>query len=369
MSYIAPSCRPAILLMLTSLAVLSSCEMKEETLPDPEVEITFPGDGQSFVRGTPVKTVAWLKGFTEDYTVHRIQLLLDDSTLVHRQGYNQEISYLLETGYLPVNSYQLTFEAAYTSEKQKDKDWNFFSIRDYIEKEDDTDTLYARTSVGISITGPSSPGFSMDYAEFAADTLRTENDTFYVDSFAIGLYEVTNTQYARFLNAIGADSTGQYGNQKYIHLSANTGITYQNSSFTARTTMEERPVVNVTWAGAQNFCRWMGGRLPTEVEWYMAAGTNYDYSGSNTADLVAWYQGNSNDILRPVGRKSPNDAGIYDMSGNAAEWCWNWLDTDTKAYRGGHYKSPIYQVRVTRRFSMPPENGGNFLGFRVLIPR
>lgn len=98
----------------------------------------------------------------------------------------------------------------------------------------------------------------------------------------------------------------------------------------------------------------MGGRLPTEVEWYMAAGTNYDYSGSNTADLVVWYQGNSNGILRPMGRKST---------------CLNWFNTDTKAYRGGPYKSPIYQVRVTRRFSMPPENGGNFLGFRVLIPR
>jgi len=91
-----------------------------------------------------------------------------------------------------------------------------------------------------------------------------------------------------------------------------------------------------------------GGRLPTEVEWYLA---------------------NSNGILRPVGRKKPNDARIYDMSGNAAEWCWNWYNQDTRAYRGGHYKSPIYQVRVTRRFSMPPENGSNYLGFRVLVPR
>ena len=369
MSYVVFSSRLTIALMLMILALFPACEMQEDTLPDPQVEITFPTDDQTFVRGTPVKATAWLKGFIEDYTVQRIQVLIGDSTLMHQESYSQDISYLLETRFLPVNSYQLTFEVAYTSDKQKDKNWNFFSVRDYIEKEDDIDTLYARARVNISITAPSTPGFSMDYAEFAADTLRMENDTFFVDSFAIGRYEVTNTQYASFLNAMGADSLGRYGNQKYIHLSANTGITYQNGSFAAKTAMEDRPVVHVTWDGALNFCRWMGGRLPKEVEWHLAAGTNYDYSGSNTADQVAWYQGNSNGILRPVGQKSANDAGIYDMSGNAAEWCWNWFNEDTKAYRGGHYKSPIYQVRVNRRFSMPPENGGNFLGFRVLIPR
>jgi len=147
--------RLSIILMVMVLAVFTACEMEKETLPDPKVKITFPGVGQSFIRGTPVKASAWLNGFTEDYTVHPTRLLLGDSVLLRQKGYSQDISYLMETGYLPVNSYQLTFEAVYTSEKQKEKNWNFFSLKNYIEKEDDTNTQYASflNAIGADSTG------------------------------------------------------------------------------------------------------------------------------------------------------------------------------------------------------------------------
>jgi formylglycine-generating enzyme required for sulfatase activity len=86
---------------------------------------------------------------------------------------------------------------------------------------------------------------------------------------------------------------------------------------------------NSTWNAAIVDMTANGYRLPTEMEWMYAAkgGTPVDsftYPGSNTVDQVAWYSANSGSTTHPVGTKSPNSLGLYDMGGNVSEWCWDW---------------------------------------------
>ena len=97
----------------------------------------------------------------------------------------------------------------------------------------------------------------------------------------------------------------------------------------------QRPVEKVSWDDCQTFIRELNAltganfRLPTEAEWEFAArgGRNsrgYQYSGSSNLGAVAWYHDNSSGTTHPVKTKSPNELGIYDMSGNVYEWCQDW---------------------------------------------
>ena len=97
----------------------------------------------------------------------------------------------------------------------------------------------------------------------------------------------------------------------------------------------KRPVENVSWDDCQEFIRKLNQktgknfRLPTEAEWeYAARGGNrsqhYKYSGSNNIGDVAWYYDNSGNTTHDVATKRANELGIYDMSGNVFEWCFDW---------------------------------------------
>src|SRR5574344_652478 len=90
--------------------------------------------------------------------------------------------------------------------------------------------------------------------------------------------------------------------------------------------VDDNPIVNITWQDAVDYASWMNCRLPTEAEWEYAAkggrkSKGYIYSGSNNYNDVGWRCENSDKMTHSVGQKQPNELGIYDMSGNAWEWC------------------------------------------------
>ena len=153
------------------------------------------------------------------------------------------------------------------------------------------------------------------------------------------------------------------------------------------------PVENVSWNDVQEFIgrskekTGKNYRLPAETEWEYAArggnGTpgNYTYAGSNNAGEVAWYGLSWGGSTKPVGTKAPNGLGIYDMSGNVWEWCWDWYgsypsmaQTDptgassgsNRVRRGGDYQGG--SVRSAFRSSGVPSWFTYVNGFRLVRP-
>ena len=157
----------------------------------------------------------------------------------------------------------------------------------------------------------------------------------------------------------------------------------------------QNPVESVSWNDCQNFIKKLNSltgrtfRLPTEAEWEYAArggkkSRHYKYSGSNNIFDVAWYNRNSGGSTHAVGTKSPNELGIYDMSGNVWEWCSDWYggysagaqtnpqgpsSGSRRVLRGGGWFYNARCCRVSYRISHAPEYSSSDNGLRlVLVP-
>jgi sulfatase modifying factor 1 len=188
-----------------------------------------------------------------------------------------------------------------------------------------------------------------------------------LSSFYIGKYEVTQAQWRAVMGT---------------NPSSNSGC-------------DNCPVDNVSWDDVQQFIQKLNQqtgkryRLPTEAEWeYAARGGNkskgFIYSGSDDIGAVAWYDGNSGSKTHPVGQKSPNELGIYDMTGNVWEWCSDWYaeyyyssspnsnpqgpsSGSDRVLRGGSWIYAATYCRVAIRFLSSPEYRTYIYGFRVLL--
>ena len=153
------------------------------------------------------------------------------------------------------------------------------------------------------------------------------------------------------------------------------------------------PVEKVSWVDVQEFIKKLNGvtgrifRLPTEAEWEYAArgGKNskgYKYSGSNSIDEVAWYDGNSGGRTHPVKEKKANELGLYDMCGNVREWCNDWygkyssyaqtnpqghVEVSRRVLRGGDWSHIAGCCRVSYRGCLTPMDRNNRVGFRLVL--
>ena len=162
-----------------------------------------------------------------------------------------------------------------------------------------------------------------------------------------------------------------------------------------------KPVECVSWDDCQDFIRKLNAltgenfRLPTEAEWeYAARGGNksrgYKYAGSNTLGNVAWYwdnipsqsSGSAGYGTQVVATKSPNELGLYDMSGNVWEWCQDWYDSyssgsqtnptgpswgSDRVLRGGCWGFSARSCRVSIRDCYAPDSRHNDLGLRLAL--
>ena len=154
---------------------------------------------------------------------------------------------------------------------------------------------------------------------------------------------------------------------------------------------EGYPKTMISWNDCQEFIKKLNQltgknfRLPTEAEWeYIARGGNksrgYKYSGSNNIDDVAWNMSNAW-ISKSVGLKTPNELGIYDMSGNVWEWCSDWYGDYTssahanptgptsgsrRVYRGGSWFTFARGCRVANRSYNTPDYRSDYLGLRLV---
>ena len=245
--------------------------------------------------------------------------------------------------------------------------------------------------------------------EYIRQTNELQYSVTLTKGFKMSKYPITNAQYAKFLNDKGVGASGTvefraeaivdeenrlllYDSKTRLDGSWNWGIVWDGSKWTPVSGKSNFPVVHVTWYGAKAFAESVGGRLPTEAEWEYAcrAGTTtaYNYGATPTGNYM-WYTGNNGSLgsstygAKEVGMKPANTWGLYDMHGNAREWCNDWYAeyygataiTDptgprsgsNRVIRGGGYNSSVQISRSAHRDHNTPTYSSASLGFRIVF--
>jgi len=190
-----------------------------------------------------------------------------------------------------------------------------------------------------------------------------------VASFYISKYEVTQKEWQTVMGSNPSEFKGD-------NLPVESITWYEAIDYCNNRSLREGLKPCYSGSGDALSCDWTanGYRLPTEAEWEYAArgdklSQGYTYSGSNDLGTVAWYNDNSGEKTHEVGTKSRNELGLFDMSGNVWEWCWDWYgdyhsNADDKPYgesvsnsrllRGGSWFNSEDSCRVANRSGINP---------------
>ncbi len=214
------------------------------------------------------------------------------------------------------------------------------------------------------------PAGEFNMGDDNADKNQQPVHSVYLDAFYIDKYEVTNAEYDKFVKA------AKHNKPKFS----------ENLNFS----QPDYPVVGISWSDAADYCAWAGKSLPTEAQWEKAArgdtaslypwGNKFVYGLSNIAVAADPYN-----YTAAVGSypKGASAYGVFDMAGNAAEWCADWYDKnyyqtspqinptgaetgEYKVVRGGSWDSAAYDVRTTFRWRYYPDLGRSYIGFRCV---
>lgn len=210
--------------------------------------------------------------------------------------------------------------------------------------------------------------------EFVAIPPGTFQGVAFPDPFWMNRTEITVGQFRNFVRATGYQTAAE---------KAKAVRTWKSPGFEVRS---RQPVVYVTIGDAEAFCRWVGGRLPTDAEWEYAAragSAGRHYWGESIDDRYLWYRGNSDYHPHEVGRKLPNRWGLFDMEGNVWEWTLS-QDTGKEAMgnrRGGSWadcedidggpnrrSSPLIGISNYYKISVQLEHRYDDIGFRCVRP-
>ena len=219
------------------------------------------------------------------------------------------------------------------------------------------------------------------------------------ESFHVGKTEVTVRQFRIFAEATGYKTEAEKGRWAANYawgfpIVPARDLSWRQPGFVQS---EDNPAVCISWNDAMAFCEWLSQqtgrncRLPSEAEWEYACRAGNDMANADGLDRMGWYRDNSGGRTNPAARKKPNAWGLYDMHGNAWEWCldvWHssykgapndggpWLTEDylpavaiRRVLRGGAWCRSGFELSATYRYRGTADFRSDGTGFRIVCSK